>query len=80
MSHDVDAEAERILDLGMTTREHVDEAKAVREKMLEMGLKPRSLGQILYEKGYIEEEQLEALRREDRKFEGREQIAGYRLL
>ena len=80
MSQDVDAEAQRILDLGMTTLEHVEEAKAVREKMLELGLKPRSLGQILYEKGYIEEEQLEALRREDRKFEGREQIAGYRLL
>jgi serine/threonine-protein kinase len=80
VSQDVDAEAQRILDLGMTTLEHVEEAKAVREKMLELGLKPRSLGQILYEKGYIEEEQLEALRREDRKFEGREQIAGYRLL
>jgi serine/threonine-protein kinase len=48
--------------------------------MAEMGLKPRSLGEILYEKGYIEEEQLEALRREDRRFQGQEQIAGYRLL
>lgn len=80
MSQEVDLEAERIIDLGMTTREHVEEAKAVRERMLEMGLKPRSLGQILYEKGYIEEEQLEILRREDRRFQGREQIAGYRLL
>ncbi|MCC7139275.1 MAG: serine/threonine protein kinase [Planctomycetes bacterium] len=80
MSQDSDPEVQRILDLGMTTLDRVEEARAVRAKMVEMGLKPRSLGQILYEKGYIEEEQLEALRREDRRFEGKEQIAGYRLL
>src|SRR5688572_13390287 len=80
VSQDVEHESRRILELGMTTLDRVDEAKAVRAKMIELGLKPRSLGQILYEKGHIEEEQLEALRREDRKFDGREQVAGYRLL
>jgi eukaryotic-like serine/threonine-protein kinase len=80
VSQDLDQEAQRILDLGMTTADRVAEAKAVRAKMVEMGLKPRSLGQILYEKGAIEEEQLEALRREDSKFEGKEQIAGYKLV
>src|SRR5262245_13138939 len=81
VSDDVlEQEVPRSLDLGMTTAERVEEAKAVRAKMIEMGLKPRSLGQILYEQGAIEEEQLEALRREDRKFEGKEQIAGYRLV
>jgi len=80
VSGDVDREADRILELGMTTRERVDEARLVREKMTEMGMKPRTLGQILYEKGYLEEEQLEALRREERRFEGQEQIAGYKLL
>jgi serine/threonine-protein kinase len=75
-----DREAERIVELGMTTRERVEEATAVRRKMVEMGLKPRMLAEILYEKGYIEEEQLETLRREDRRFQGQEQIAGYRLL
>jgi eukaryotic-like serine/threonine-protein kinase len=64
----------------MTTRERVDEAAAVRAKMVEMGLKPRSLAEVLYEKGYLEEEQFESLRREDRRFQGQEQIAGYRLL
>ncbi len=80
MTQDQDDEVERILSLGMTTRERLEEAKAVREKMVEMGLRPRALADILYEKGYIEDEQLEALRREDRKFQGQEQIAGYRLL
>jgi serine/threonine-protein kinase len=80
VSEEVDREAQRIVDLGMTTLERVDEAKAVRARMVEMGLKPRSLGEILYEKGHLEEEQLEALRREERRFQGQEQIAGYRLL
>src|SRR4029450_3319645 len=46
----------------------------------EMGLKPRSLAEILYEKGHLQEEQFEALRPEDRPFQGQEQIARYRLL
>ena len=80
MTQELDSEAERILSLGMTTLERLDEAKGVRAKMIEMGLRPRALADILFEKGFIEEEQLEALRREDRKFQGQEQIAGYRLL
>lgn len=70
----------RILDLGFATREQVDEAAAIRHKMIEMGLKARPLTEVLYEKGYLQEEQLETLRREERLFEGKEQIAGYRLL
>ncbi len=80
MSGESDKEGERIVGLGMTTRERVEEAAAVRAKMVEMGMKPRTLGEILYEKGYLEEEQLEALRREGGRFEGQEQIAGYRLI
>jgi serine/threonine-protein kinase len=80
VSSDVDREAGRILELGMTTLERVAEAKQVRARMVEMGLRPRTLGQILFEKGYIEEEQLEVLRRDERQFQGQEQIAGYRLL
>ena len=80
MSEEADREAERILELGLTTRDRVDEAAAVRAKMVEMGLKPRSLAEVLYEKGAISEEQFESLRREDRRFQGQEQIAGYRLL
>jgi serine/threonine-protein kinase len=70
----------RVVDAGIATREQVDEVLAIREKMAEMGLKPRSIQDLLYEKGYIEEEQLEAIQREERRFEGQEQIAGYRLI
>jgi serine/threonine-protein kinase len=80
VSADVEREAERILELGMTTRERVDEARTVLAKMVEMGLKPRGLGQILYEKGYLEEEQLAILRREEGRIEGDSRIPGYQLL
>lgn len=80
MSGDVEREAERILSLGMTTLERVEEAKALRGKLVEAGLRPRSLADILVEKGYLEEEQRETLRREDRRFQGHEQIGGYKLL
>lgn len=78
-THD-DQAIERILSRGVATQAQVAEAAAIRAKMLEMGLKPRSLSEILYEKGYLELEQLEALRREERRWQGQEQIAGYRLL
>ena len=80
MSGDVEREAERILELGMTTLERVEEAKAAREKLVEMGLRAKSLADILVEKGCIDEEQRETLRREDRRFQGHEQIAGYKLI
>jgi len=70
----------RILEKGVATREQIDEAQKIREKMLEMGLKARGLTEILFEKGYLELEQLEELRREERRCQGAEQIAGYRLL
>ena len=49
MSGDVEREAERILSLGMTTLERVEEAKALRAKLVEAGLRPRSLADILVE-------------------------------
>ena len=50
MTQELDSEAERILSLGMTTLERLEEAKAVRAKMIEMGLRPRALADILFEK------------------------------
>jgi serine/threonine-protein kinase len=70
----------RLLEKGVATKEQIDEALSIRDKMIEMGLKARSLPEILYEKGYIEEEHLDAIHREERRFQGQEQIAGYRLL
>jgi serine/threonine protein kinase len=70
----------RILEKGIATREQCDEAVEIRTKMAEMGMQPRSIAEVLFEKGYIEVEELEDLRREDRRVQGKEQIAGYRLL
>jgi serine/threonine-protein kinase len=79
MSIDVEREANRILERGWTTPARVEEAKRLRERLTEMGLRPRPLADLLYEKGWIEEEHRDALRREQTASAGREQIAGYRL-
>ena len=39
----------RILEMGVATRAQVDEAVSIREKVAEMGLRPRSIPEILYE-------------------------------
>ncbi len=71
---------QRILEKGIATQAQIDDAIHIRERMLEMGMQPRSIAEVLFEKGHIEREDFEALRREERKFQGQEQIAGYRLL
>lgn len=70
---------QRILEKGLATREQVDEAIGISAKMAEMGLRPRSVAEVLFEKGVLEKDQLEELQREDRRMGGQEQIAGYRL-
>ncbi|MDJ0975753.1 MAG: serine/threonine-protein kinase [Planctomycetota bacterium] len=71
---------ELILEMGVATQEQIDDAIHVRERMLEMGMQPRSVAEILFEKGHIEREEFEEIRRKERRFQGQEQIAGYRLL
>jgi len=71
---------DRLLARGLATREQIDEALEIGAKIREMGMQERSLGEVLCEKGYLTAEDLEALRREDRRMEGKEQIAGYRLI
>ncbi|MDA1195677.1 MAG: serine/threonine-protein kinase [Planctomycetota bacterium] len=69
----------RILELGMATAEQVADATRVSEQLEEMGMQPRTVGEVLCEKGVITEEQHEELRRQVRRAEGGEQIAGYRI-
>lgn len=76
-----DAKAmELILELGIANQEQIEDAIHVRERMVELGMKPRSVAEILFEKGHIEREEFEEVRRKERRFQGQEQIAGYRLL
>ncbi len=69
----------RILEKGLATQEQVDDAVKVRNHLAEMGMRSRGVAEVLFEKGVIEKDQLEDLQREDRRVEGKEQIAGYRL-
>ncbi|MDJ0523313.1 MAG: serine/threonine-protein kinase [Planctomycetota bacterium] len=70
----------RILEKGLATQEQIDAAVQVRNHLGEMGMRVRSVAEVLFEQGVIEKDQLEDLQREDRRVEGQEQIAGYRLL
>ena len=70
----------RILERGLATQEAIDDAVQVRNHLAEMGMRVRDVAEILFEKGVIEKDQLEDLQREDRRVEGQEQIAGYRLI
>lgn len=74
-----DFKIQRMLEQGLATQEQIDEATEISSKLTEMGMQARSVAEVLQEKGVITEEQLEDLRREERKAEGKEQIAGYRL-
>ena len=71
---------DRLIARGLATRAQIDEALEIGAKIREMGMQERSLGEVLCEKGYLTAEDLEALRREDRRMQGKEQIAGYRLI
>ena len=42
---------QRILEMKIASREQIDEAVEIRHRMSEMGLRPRSIPEILYEKG-----------------------------
>ena len=74
-----DFKIQRMLEQGLATQEQIDEATEISSKLTEMGMQARSIAEVLQEKGVITAEQLEDLRREERKAEGKEQIAGYRL-
>ncbi len=71
---------ERVLEMGVATREQVDEALEICSRLSEMGMKSRSVIDVLFEKEYIDKEVFDRLQREAKRVEGKEQIAGYRLL
>ena len=74
-----EASVQQILEKGLASQAQVDEAVEISTKMADMGLRQRSVAEILFEKGVIEKDQLEDLQRKDRRVGGQEQIAGYRL-
>lgn len=73
-------EVRRILDRKLCTQEQVDEAVAITQQMEAMGLRPRSVAEVLCEKGYVDTADLEEIQREENLAQGRDQVAGYRIL
>ena len=71
---------DRVLELELATREQIDEALEICNQLSAMGMKSRSVIDVLHEKEYIGKEDFDRLRREAKRVEGKEQIAGYRLL
>jgi serine/threonine-protein kinase len=73
-------EVRRILEKRLCTPEQVEEAQGIQRQMEQMGLRPRSVPDVLVEKGYLDASDLEEIQQEEHSVEGRDQIAGYRIL
>ncbi len=74
-----DEQLQGIIDRGLATEAELAEAVEISSKLSEMGMNARSVIEVLAEKGVITQGQLEKLQLEDRRAEGKEQIAGYRV-
>ena len=73
-------EVRRILEKGLCTPEQVQEAEAIQRQMEAMGLRPRSVPEVLCEKGYLEGSDLQEIQKEETTVHGREKIAGYEIV
>jgi serine/threonine protein kinase len=74
-----EAVVQRAVDRKLITEAQVAECREIQGKLVEMGLRPRSLEEILNEKGYLEAAALEKLKIELSREAG-EVIPGYKLL
>lgn len=73
-------QARRILEKKLCSQAQMDEALGIQRQMEAMGLRPRSVADVLVEKGYLDASDLEEIQREEHTVEGREQVAGYKVL
>ncbi len=73
-------EVRRILEKKLCTQAQIAEAEGIQRQMEQMGLRPRSVPEVLLEKGYLDAEDLEEIQREETSVQGRNQIAGYEIL
>jgi len=69
----------RAVEKELITREQVKECEEIQEKLVEMGLRRRSIEEILDEKGYLKQEDVKRLQGELSRESG-EMIPGYKLL
>lgn len=73
-------EVRRILEKGLCTQEQVEEAEAIQRQMQTMGLRPRSVPEVLCEKGHLDSADLQEIQKEETSVAGRDKIAGYEIL
>jgi serine/threonine-protein kinase len=68
------------IKLGFTTLEKVDECLRLQEKMKELGVAPKKLGEIMLAKGYVTEGQVKEIFKYQGMKGGHTQIHGYKIL
>ena len=71
---------ERLVGEGLVTEAQLDEAREIRAKLAEMGMRERLIADILQERGHLSDDDRARIDREIRRETGAEQIAGYRLI
>jgi serine/threonine-protein kinase len=65
---------------GWISAEHVVEARALQDKLVELGLRPKPMGEILMERGFITDIQKKELEQTVAKVKAAFRIPGYQLL
>jgi len=68
------------IKLGFTTLEKVDECLRLQEKMKELGVAPKKLGEIMLAKGYVTEGQVKEIFKYQGMKGGHTSIQGYKIL
>jgi eukaryotic-like serine/threonine-protein kinase len=68
------------IKLGFTTLEKVDECLRLQEKMKELGVAPKKLGEIMLAKGYVTESQVKEIFKYQGMKGGHTSIQGYKIL
>jgi len=68
------------IKLGFTTLEKVDECLRLQEKMKELGVAPKKLGEIMLAKGYVTESQVKEIFKYQGMKGGHTSIQGYKII
>lgn len=68
------------VQLGYTTPERVEESSSIQQKIKELGIQPKKLGEVMIDKGYLTDDQVKHIFRIQGLKGGHNQIAGYKIL
>ncbi len=69
-----------LVERALVTQDQIAEARRIQQQMESMGLRARSVPDVLVEKGWLDGTDLESLQKDLHTVEGRDQVAGYKLL